>query len=151
MKISQRIIDYTIRYYLKYYPSPRKLEFKLRFKFGPNSEKGKKYWWINEEEIRYIIDEKLKNILQEEEVIQSKIRVFKDRWKSKLYIKQKLFERQENKELSEKFLEEAFLEGEEENIKKEYEKLKNKYNREKVIEKLMRKWFFYNDILKVIS
>jgi len=36
-------------------------------------------------------------------------------------------------------LDEAFLKGEEENIKKEYEKLKNKYNREKIIEKLMRK------------
>ncbi len=149
MKISQRIIDYTIRYYLRYYPSPRKLEFKLRFKFGPNSEKGKKYWWIWNEEIRYIIDERLKNIIQEDEVIKSKIRVFKSRGKSKLYIKQKLFERQENKELAENFLEEAFLEWELENIKKEYEKLKNKYNREKVIEKLMRKWFFYNDILKV--
>ncbi len=149
MKISQKIIDYAIRYYLRYYPSPKKLEFKLRFKFGPDSEKGKKYWGINDEEIKYIIEEKLKNIIQEDEVIQSKIRVFKSRGKSKLYIKQKLFERQENNDLVSVYLDEAFLKGEEENIKKEYEKLKNKYNREKIIEKLMRKWFFYNDILKV--
>jgi hypothetical protein len=42
-KISQKIIDYAIWYYLKYYPSPRKLAFKLKMKFGPDSEKGKKY------------------------------------------------------------------------------------------------------------
>ena len=59
--MSQKIIDYSIRYYLRYYPSPRKLEFKLTFKFWPNSEKWKKYWWIGEEEIRYIIDERLRN------------------------------------------------------------------------------------------
>ncbi|MFK7780030.1 MAG: RecX family transcriptional regulator [Candidatus Gracilibacteria bacterium] len=151
MEISQRIIDYSIWYYLKYYPSPKKLEQKLIFKFGPNSKKGKKYGGIGEEEIRYIIDEKLRNILQEEEVIKSKIRVYKSKGKSKLYIKQKLFGRQERKELSELFLEEAFIDGEFENIKKEYEKLKNKYNREKIIEKMMRKGFFYNDILKVIN
>jgi hypothetical protein len=42
-EISQRIIDYAIWYYLKYYPSPKKLAFKLKEKFGPNSENGKKY------------------------------------------------------------------------------------------------------------
>lgn len=151
MEISQKIIDYAIWYYLKYYPSPKKLERKLIEKFWPLSENWKKYWWINDDEIRFIIDEKLKNIIQEDEVIQSKIRVYKSKWKSKLYIKQKLFERQENKELSEKYLFESFVDWELESIKKEYEKLKNKYNREKIIEKLMRKWFFYNDILKIID
>lgn len=33
MEISQKIVDYSIWYYLKYYPSPRKLEQKLREKF----------------------------------------------------------------------------------------------------------------------
>jgi len=68
MEISQKIIDYAIWYYLKYYPSPKKLERKLIEKFWPDSEKGKKYGGIFEEEIRYIIDERLKNIIQEEEV-----------------------------------------------------------------------------------
>jgi len=39
MEISQKIIDYAIWYYLKYYPSPKKLRFKLKEKFGPDSEK----------------------------------------------------------------------------------------------------------------
>ena len=91
MEISQKIIDYAIWYYLKYYPSPKKMRFKLKEKFGPESEKWKKYGWIFEEEIEYIIKEKLKNIIQEEEVIESNIRNYKNKWKSKLYIKWKMF------------------------------------------------------------
>lgn len=33
MEISQKIVDYAIWYYLKYYPSPRKLFIKLKQKF----------------------------------------------------------------------------------------------------------------------
>ena len=63
-KISQKIIDYAIWYYLKYYPSPKKLSFKLKelfnfSKFGPKSENGKKYWWITDDDIDFIIREKL--------------------------------------------------------------------------------------------
>lgn len=151
MKISQKIIDYAINYYLKYYPSPRKLELKLVQKFWPESENWKKYWWIGQEEINYIIVEKMKNVIQEEEVIMSKIRGFKSRGKSKLYIRQKLFERQENRELYEKFLEEAFLEWELESISREYEKLKWKYEKQKIFERLVRKGFRYDDILKIIN
>jgi len=159
MKISQKIIDYAIWYYLRYYPSPRKLREKLKEKFWPDSEKGQKYWWINDDEIEFIITEKLKNIIQEDEVIQSKIRSYINKWKSKLYIKQKLFERKENRELIEKYLEEYFLNWEQENIKKEYEKilkkLENKFEayelRSKIIERLLRKGFRYNDILKIIN
>lgn len=151
MKISQRIIDYSIRYYLRYYPSPKKLELKLVMKFWPNSEKWKKYWGISEDEIRFIIDEKLKNIIQEEEVIQSKIRVYKNKGKSKFYIKQKLFERQEKKELINEFLEEAFLEWERENILREYEKLKPRFEKQKIIEKLLRKWFRYDDVRRLVE
>ncbi|MDR1945397.1 MAG: RecX family transcriptional regulator [Candidatus Peribacteria bacterium] len=78
-----------------------------------------------------------------------------------LYIKQKLYERQEPKELVEKFLEESYLdfssveeEGEDQfwelkNLKKEYEKLKGKYEDKKIIEKLLRKGFMYDDIKKI--
>jgi len=146
MEISQKIIDYSIWYYLKYYPSPTKLKRKLVEKFWPNSEKGKIYWGINEEEINYILNEKLKNIIQEEEVIQSKIRVYKSKGKSKLYIKQKLFERQENKEFIDIHLEEAFVDWELENLIFEYEKIKDKDDKQKIIQKLMRKGFKYDDI-----
>lgn len=154
-KISQKIIDYSIWYYLRYYPSPKKLAFKLKMKFGPESEKGKKYNWISDEEIEYILTNKLKNIIQEEEVIQSKIRNYKNKWKSKLYIKQKLFERQENKDLIEKYLEEMFLDWEIENIKKELNKLWYSNNleyhkREKILKKLFNKGFKYDEIQRLI-
>ena len=158
MEVSQKIIDYAIRYYLRYYPSPKKLELKLKMKFWPESEKWKKYWGIWEEEINYILAEKLRNIIQEEEVIQSKIRVYIGKWKSKLYIKQKLFERMENRDLIEQFLEEAFIDWELDLVKKEYEKIKDKFKlnlsenekKQKIIERLMRKWFRYDDIKKII-
>ena len=163
MEISQKIIDYAIWYYLRYYPSPNRLIEKLRSKFWADSENGKKYWGINNEEIKYILEEKLRNIIQEEEVIQSKIRVYKDKWKSKLYIKQKLFERKEKRELIEKYLDEAFLDGELELVRREFEKIKNKgklildqnelsyEQKSKLIEKLMTKWFRYDDIRLVLN
>lgn len=161
MEISQRIIDYSIWYYLKYYPSPKKLERKLIEKFWPNSEKWKKYWWINSVEIEYILKEKLRNIIQEEEVIKSKIIVYKNKWKSRLYIKQKLFERQENKDLIELFLDEAFQDWEIETLKLEYDKIlcKIKFEKEnisfednsKIVKKLLSKWFRYDDIKTIIN
>jgi len=163
MEISQKIIDYAIWYYLRYYPSPNKLRQKLRMKFWPDSENGKKYWGIIEEEIDYILVEKLRNVIQQEEVIQSKIRVYKDKRKSKQYIKQKLFERMEDRELIEKYLEEWFIDWEIESVRREFEKIKNRSkliieNKElsyeqksKVIEKLMSKWFKYNDIKIVLN
>jgi len=159
MKVSQKIIDYAIWYYLRYYPSPRKLREKLKEKFWPDSEKGQKYWWINDDEIEFIIIEKLKNIIQEDEVIQSKIRSYINKWKSKLYIKQKLFERKENRELIEKYLEEYFLDWELQQVQKEYEKqLRSLWKkiewyelRKKIIDRLMRKGFRYDDVMKIIE
>lgn len=155
MEISQKIIDYAIWYYLKYYPSPKKMRFKLKEKFGPDSEKWKKYWWIFEEEIEFIIKEKLKNIIQEEEVIESKIRRYKERWKSKLYIKGKLFERMEDKDLSEKYLNIYFENWETQNIKKELNKMwfsdKLEYNeKQKILKKLLSKGFRYDEIKRLI-
>lgn len=158
MEISQKIIDYAIWYYLKYYPSPEKLRRKLVEKFWPNSEKWKIYGWIFDEEIDFILNEKMKSIIQEEEVIKSKIRNYKQKWKSKLYIKQKLFERMENKELIDIHITEAFIDWEEELVLKEYEKIKDKiknYKNEseyksKIIQKLMMKWFKYDDIKKIL-
>jgi hypothetical protein len=142
-KISQKIIDYAIWYYLRYYPSPNKLKQKLKDKFWPDSEKGKKYGWIDEKQINFIISEKLKNIIQEDEVIKAKIRNYKDKQKSKKYILQKMFQRQENMDL----------------VKIEYEKLNRKLSgkykwyefKNKIIERLLRKWFRYDDIKKVVN
>ncbi len=150
MNLSQKIIDYAIFYYLKYYPSPKKLALKLREKFWEKSENWQKYWGIGEEEIDYIIKERLKDIIQEDEVIQSKIRYFVRKGKSKLYIRQKLFERQEDKDLIDKYIMEAFEEWEVEQILKEYEKVKWRYEDKKIFEKLYRKGFKYDDINKVM-
>ncbi len=163
MEISRKIIDYAIWYYLRYYPSPKRLRQKLRMKFWPDSEKGKKYWGISEEEIEYILVEKLRNIIQEKEVIQSKIRVYKDKWKSKQYIKQKLYERLENRDLIEEYLDIAFVDWEGELVRKEFEKIKKKWKfifnteelsyeqKSKIIKKLMSKWFKYDDIKVVFE
>ena len=159
MKISQKIIDYAIWYYLKYYPSPEKLKIKLNEKFWLGSEKAKKYWGITSEQIEFIIKEKLKNIIIEEEVIQSKIRFYKNKGKSKRYILNKMYERLENRQLTEKYLEQYFLNWESENIKKEYKKQLNNLEKKfewyklknKIIERLLRKGFNYDEILKIIN
>jgi len=155
MEISQKIIDYAIWYYLKYYPSPKKLKFKLKQKFSPDSEKGKRYWGIFEGEIDYIISEKLKNIILEVEVIESKIRNYKNKGKSKLYIKQKMFERMENKNLVEKFLDIYFENWEFENIKKVLKKMwyseELEYNnKQKILKKLLARGFRYDEIKRII-
>ncbi|MBS9775425.1 RecX family transcriptional regulator [Candidatus Gracilibacteria bacterium] len=204
MKISQKIIDYAIWYYLRYYPSRKKLFQKLAQKFGPESEKGKKYGGIGDEEISYILDEHMRNIIQEEEVLRSKIKNlqakgknvnyiknnllekyfektdiencleqefqvseqsilsenvlhkkiqnFKQKGKSKNYIRQKFIERSEDREVVEHILDEIFGEDDEfENLKNEYEKLAPKYEKQKIIEKLLRKGFCYGDIKNVVE
>ena len=87
--ISQRIVNYAIWYYCKYYPSTWKLKQKLLLKFGPESENGKRYWWITDDDIGYILRDKMRNILCEKEVIDAKIRNLKFKWKSKQYIQSK--------------------------------------------------------------
>jgi SOS response regulatory protein OraA/RecX len=131
------------------------LAFKLKEKFGPNSENGKKYWGINSEEVNFIISEKLRNIIQEEEVIKSKIRNYINKWKSKLYIKQKLFERMESKYLSDEYLDIYFENWEIENIKKALKKLwfseELEYNeKQRILKKLLTKGFKYDEIKQII-
>ena len=59
MEISQKIVDYAIWYYLKYFPSKKALEKKLFEKFLQNSEKWKVYLWILEKEIDFILNKKI--------------------------------------------------------------------------------------------
>lgn len=203
MQISQKIIDYAIWYYLRYYPSVNKLKRKLEEKFWLDSDNWKRYWGIGEREIDFIIEEKLRNIIKEEEVLKSKIRnyqlknknlnyikqklreklfekdmcdsilesefleaweslldenylrkqiiVLKQKWKSKNYIRQKFIERSEDRFLVESIIEEIYLTWELEEIKKEFEKIKDKFENKKILEKLVRKWFSYSDIKLVIN
>jgi len=201
MNISQKIIDYAIWYYLRYYPSQKKLARKLTEKFWPNSEKWKKYGGINSDEIDYILDKKMRNIISEREVCRSKIKnfiwknknisyiknnlrqklfeadmieeilqidfqsdeqsllipekvekkilEFQRKWKSIWYIKQKLIERSLDKELVNTIISEYFPDWDMESLECEYEKLKLKNDKQKIIEKLLRKWFHYGDIKKL--
>lgn len=204
MEISQKIVDYAIWYYLKYFPSKKALEKKLFEKFWPNSEKWKIYWWIWEKEIDFILNQKMSSIIFEEKVAKSKIRnyieknknfsyiktkmfqkyfdkelvlrilreeynfenetllneeklkkqiiLLKQKGKSKNYIKNKFLERSQDKGLVENILSEVFCDWELENLKKEYEKIKNKwFDKQKIFQKLFSKWFNYEDIKRVIS
>ena len=204
MEISQKIVDYAIWYYLKYFPSKKALEKKLFEKFWPNSEKWKIYWWIWEKEIDFILNQKMSSIIFEEEVAKSKIRnyieknknfsyiktkmfqkyfdkelvlrilreeynfenetllneeklkkqiiLLKQKGKSKNYIKNKFLERSQDKDLVENILSEVFCNWELENLKKEYDKIKNTwFDKQKIFQKLFSKWFNYEDIKRVIS
>jgi len=106
--ISQRIIDYAIWYYLRYFPSTQKLRNKLTEKFGPQSEKWQKYGWIFPEDIDYIISEKMCAIIDEPEVIRSNIRGYINKWKNINYIKSKLYGKLFLKEEYENILQKEF-------------------------------------------
>lgn len=85
--------------------------------------------------------------LLNENSIRIKVQNYKWKNKSIIYIKQKLVDRQEDKEIIDKIIEEVF--GEERDrdaIKKEISKLQGKYTQEKIIQKLITKWFRYDDI-----
>ena len=204
MEISQKIVDYAIWYYLKYFPSKKALEKKLFEKFWPNSEKWKIYWWIWEKEIDFILNQKMSSIIFEEEVAKSKIRnyieknknfsyiktkmfqkyfdkelvllilreeynfenetllneeklkkqiiLLKQKGKSKNYIKNKFLERSQDKDLVKNILSEVFCDWELENLKKEYEKIKNKwFDKQKIFQKLFAKGFSYDDIKQVMK
>lgn len=78
-----------------------------------------------------------------------RIKVQNYKWKNKsiTYIKQKLIDRQEDRYIIDKITEEVF--GEERDlgaIKKEISKFQGRYSQEKIIQKLLAKWFRYNDI-----
>jgi hypothetical protein len=59
--------------------------------------------------------------------------------KSKKFIYMQLSETPEDREVLEKLLDEYFVDGEQENIDKEYQKLKDKYPRQKILQKLLEK------------
>lgn len=79
-----------------------------------------------------------------------KIQNYKNAWKSINYIKQKLIERPEDRELIDNIIWEIFIYWEKENILTEIEKLKIKFEKPKIIQKLLQKWFNYNEIKKYV-
>lgn len=80
-----------------------------------------------------------------------KIDTYARKWKSKRFIFQTLSETPEDREVLEWLLDKYFIDGESENIEKHYEKLSVKYKKEKIIQKLLEKWFQYDEIKKVIE
>ena len=86
-----------------------------------------------------------------ESYLRKKISILKEKGKSRLFIFQKLWETWEDRILLEKILDEYFSEGEEENIQKEYEKLRGKYPKEKIFQKLIAKWFRYEEIQRSLD
>lgn len=184
----QRLKDYVLWYYFRYYPSNAKVLQKLK-------EKGR------EEDALKIFSE-IEHLFQEEEVIKAKIdnymfrnknfRYIENKMREKLFPKEKvdlylekfkesgesildeiflrkkienyiqkgksrsyifytLSETKADKQKLEILLEEFFPEGESENILREYEKLKEKFPRDKITQKLITKGFRYDDIKRSLD
>lgn len=89
------------------------------------------------------------SLLREEYLIW-KIENFLKKGKSRQYIFQKLWESSEDAALLENIFETYFWGREDEALKKEYEKIKEKYEKQKIIQKLIAKWFRYEDIKKLL-
>jgi len=184
----QRLKDYALWYYFRYYPSNNRLLQKLK-------EKG------SEEDSLWVFKE-IQHLTQEDEIIKAKIDNYIFRNKNYRYIKQKmreklfeaekveaylekyiqswesildenflrkkiegyiikgrsryyifrtLWETKLDREKLEVLLEEYFPEGEQKNIIREYEKIKHKYDKQKIIQKLLSKWFKYDEVKKVLQ
>lgn len=183
----QRLKDYTLWYYFRYYPSIWKLKFKLRQKTQNNEDlisklfedignlfidkpviesKIQNYLFRNKNK-NYIITQLIAKQFKREEVLEifynlttrdksllshdyvyKKVVQLKNKNKSIQYIKNKLIEQPEDKDLVESTINEIFKEKwENRQIKKEIEKLSHKnLEQQKIIQKLLQKWFRYDDI-----
>lgn len=110
--------------------------------------------WFDKYEVEDILNteflEENKSLLNEKS-LKIKIQNYKNAWKSISYIKSKLIERQEDRGLVENILSEVFETWEDENLLQEYEKIKNKFPKEKLVSKLIYKWFKYEDIKKLLT
>lgn len=85
--------------------------------------------------------------LLSENSLRIKVQNYKSKNKSIIYIRQKLVDRQEDKEIIDMIIDEIFWEERDlEAIKKEISKLEWKYEKSKIIEKLLAKWFRYDDV-----
>lgn len=110
--------------------------------------------WFEKSLIQKILEndflEEWKSLLNQKSLF-IKIENYKNAGKSIQYIKQKLIERPEDREMVENTIEDIFQEWEDENLQKELEKLQNKnLDKQKLIQKLLQKWFQYNEIKKYL-
>lgn len=188
----QRLKDYTIWYYFRYFPSVWKLRFKLSVKTQKNNELIDQLFWeighlfddkpILESKIQnYIFRNKNKNYIitqliskqfnrkdifnlldkytiegesmLDSDFIERKILILKNKNKSRSYIKNKLIEQPEDRQLVENILNEIFWEEWDiQAIENEFNKLSNKnLEQQKIIQKLLQKWFNYWEIMNYIK
>ncbi len=179
----QRLRDYALWYYFRYYPSDAKLMQKLQEK-GKREDAGKVFWEIQhmlqEDEIiaskiesyifrnknyRYI-RQKMREKLFPLEAVNTYLEKYETHWESILshdfltrkiqtlyargkstrHVFQTLWETREDREKIEQILKADFTNAEQQALRISYEKIENKYSREKIIQKLIAQWFQYSDI-----
>lgn len=104
--------------------------------------------------IKDIIEQYLKesggSLLQEKSV-QAKIIQYLKKWKSRQYIFQHLCETKQDREIVNHAFISLWISSEQENIEKEYRKLQGRYEKPQIIQKLLWKWFHYEDIKAFIE
>jgi len=139
--VEDRTLETLIENYIYRNKNYRYIKQKMREKLFP-AEKVEKYL------------EKYKDswesLLREEYLIR-KIEHFLQKGKSRNYIFQKLSETPEDKDLLENVFTEYFVDWDHEALRKEYEKIKSKFEKPKIIQKLLMKGFCYDDIKKLIK
>jgi SOS response regulatory protein OraA/RecX len=191
----QRLKDYALWYYFRYYPSDGRLLQKLNEKWEEHDAQqvfAEIKHLLQEDEIikakidnylfrnknfRYIqqkMREKLfpvektqayleplleswKSILTES-FLRKKIENFANRGKSRSYIFYSLWETAADREILENLLNEYFPDGESENIEREYQKiisskpelLTSRIWKQKIIQKLLSKWFKYDEVKMIV-
>ena len=191
----QRLRDYALWYYFRYFPSNKKLMMKLVEKSKLEPELAPRVFSDIEHllEEDKIIESKIKNYifrnknvsyirlkmieksfprqkiekflvediwiddgsLLNKDFLLKKIENYRQKGKSKLYIKNKLVDRKEDKSIVEECLNEVFWDDWElKALKKEYDKLQLSLSiekdKQKIIQRLLSKWFCYDDIKKVL-
>jgi len=87
----------------------------------------------------------------DENFLRKKIENYISKGKSRYYIFQTLWETKLDREKLEVLLEEYFPDWESENILREYEKIRHRYDKQKIIQKLLAKWFKYDEIKIIIQ
>lgn len=187
---AERLKNYALWYYFKYFPSVKKLNQKMTEK-SLDADLTKKVFEsiahlceeqrVMEDKIRlYLLRNKnaryiktqlvakgfekemIENFLQKEffdeqksllnpHSVFVKIQNYKNAWKSKANIRQKMIEFRADVDIIEKAILEVFWEDESENIAREYSKLEKKYDKQKIIQKLIQKWFNYSEIKNYVN
>ena len=193
----QRLHDYALWYYFRYYPSNARLLQKLQEKGNKEDSqkvfqdishllqedqiiaskidtyifRNKNYRYIRQKMREKLFESKKVEVYLEkyisswesiltEDFLRRKIEILISKGKSQRYISTKLWETPEDKEKLEPLLSEYFADWEWESIKKEYEKIISRNPKllqswfewkQKITQKLIAKWFRYDDIKKVFQ